>query len=488
MPEINESALQQVSGEVHLGIDALADEELRRLTARYKRVVASRYVLVKPGEIEAKVREPELYVSTKIDGQLQFLRYSAEACYLCNYRGRVITGLPLLQTARECLQGEVDEVLVAGELYLPNEQDRPRSFHVTAALGPENPEAAPALAFCAFDIVRQDREEVDLPFGDTLARLQAWFPTTDRLHAVAPEKLPKGRLQERFEKAVHEQGEEGLVARSNDRLTYKIKPRYTVDAAIVGFTEHPEEEGRISDLLTALMRPDGSYQILSRVGTGFSYELRHDLLQELKPLAVDSDFKETDGHHTLFTMVRPLHVVQLAFHDVITDSASGEPISKAVLHFDPESGYQAQLPERFAAILAPVFERRREDKEVTPTDLRLTQLRDLVDLDNLERGARDATYAASEILDRQVYVKVTKKDNTMAVRKFLLWKTNKDELDPDFPAYVFCYTDYNPTRKDPLRRRVRVSSSEEQIRAIHAQFLQDEVKRGWEPFDHEVHT
>jgi hypothetical protein len=65
------------------------------------------------------------------------------------------------------------------------------------------------------------------------------------------------------------------------------------------------------------------------------------------------------------------------------------------------------------------------------------------------------------------------------VRKFLLWKTNK-ELDAEhFPAYVVHYTDFSPNRKDPLAREVRVSSSLEQIGKLWDGLKEANIKKGW---------
>lgn len=66
------------------------------------------------------------------------------------------------------------------------------------------------------------------------------------------------------------------------------------------------------------------------------------------------------------------------------------------------------------------------------------------------------------------------------VRKFVLWKTNKENESDEFPAYVLHYTDYSPNRKSPLSREVRVSSSEEQISAFFDQFREEYIKKGWE--------
>ena len=74
--------------------------------------------------------------------------------------------------------------------------------------------------------------------------------------------------------------QEGLICQSDDGLVYKIKNRQYLGAVVVGFTEaQPDpkkglEAGMVDSLLTALMRPDGSLQLLTEVGSGLTNALR----------------------------------------------------------------------------------------------------------------------------------------------------------------------------------------------------------------------
>ena len=61
----------------------------------------------------------------------------------------------------------------------------------------------------------------------------------------------------------------------------------------------------------------------------------------------------------------------------------------------------------------------------------------------------------------------------------MIWKTNKEETG-SYPAYVFHYTDYSASRKESLKRDIRVSSDESQIRKIMDDFIAENIKKGWE--------
>jgi len=83
----------------------------------------------------------------------------------------------------------------------------------------------------------------------------------------------------------------------------------------------------------------------------------------------------------------------------------------------------------------------------------------------------------SEVIFREVYIKILKGTN---VQKFMAWKTNKEDIDSSYPAYVMNYTNFSPTRGDSLKRDVRISNSKEQVLALLQGFIDKNIKKGWE--------
>lgn len=457
---------------------ALTDGDLARTLADYKRHVVARYQLVKSEDISG-LYDTSLYTATKLDGQLFFLVKDGSDCFLVNARGRVLVGLPLLVEAEQALSKQ-EGLVLAGELYCPDETGRSRVYRVTSALGGSAPNLLKELRFGVFDVVR-DRGQ---PFrADSYATLIKWLqtqlPKTGAFHAISWQTLDLKAVSNCFRERVLEGGEEGLVCYSvKGKRIYKIKPRHNVDVVIIGFTEAPDEAGTIRVLLTALMRPDGTFQSFARVGTGFDTRQRHELYALLAPLKRPSNYMETDRNHTLFTMIEPKYVAEIAFHDILVEGATGKPQIKAVLSYDSNQGWQPEQPERFVNLLFSVFVRLRDDKEVNPVDLRLTQIRDLVALDNLESHGRRVTYQTSEMIRREVYTKVTK--GATSVRKLLFWQTHKHEEDPDYPAFVFCYCDYSPNRAQRLKRTLRAAATHQQGEAFFEAFRKTAFKKGWE--------
>lgn len=479
MPLIDAARMESLGEGLQVGSNALMDPELLGQARQFKKNVASRYRLLNEGEIK-HLEGSNLKASLKLDGQLHFLAKVGEEIFLYNIKGRVISGLPLLDAAAEQLKG-VEQALIPGELYFTAAENRPRVYDVTKALSANGAADAKHLAFAAFDILELDNESCrGLSFDEKQNKLAELFAKEGPCHRVEQHDIDKPGLSQLYKKWVVDGDEEGIVCVDVDEHTiYKIKPKHNVDAVILGFTESPDVADSIRVLLTGLMRPDGSFQVFAKVGTGYDEQQRRDLFTQLSAMAVPSAFKATDRNHTLFTMVRPEIVMEMAFHDLIYENTAGKPEMKPVLNYSAEEGYGTLLPQAFVSVLGPVFKRFRDDKTVSPEDLRLTQLQDFVDLDNLNQASKSLDLAASAVLQREVYSKTTK--GLVAVRKFISWKTNKETIDNHYPAFGFCFVDYSPGRKGPLKRVLRTAPTQEGIEEIFNKFKETEVKRGWKP-------
>jgi ATP-dependent DNA ligase len=374
----------------------------------------------------------------------------------------------------------VKSALIAGELYYRRADGRPRVFDVSrAARQPEAQEDVERLGLAVFDLIEVDGQPAGARHADVFARIQRLFSGGERVHPVdaATVKTPE-EIEKFYGSWVEEQGAEGLVLRSDSAGGFKLKPRHTLDAVVVGFTESDEDrKGMVHDLLLAVMRKDGSLHLIGRVGTGLSDDERRAMLSDLKDLATESDYAEIGEGHIAYQMVRPELVIEISCLDLISQTTRGGTIDKMVIDWDAAAKrYRPLRRMPMVSLISPVFVRRREDKRVNPTDVRAQQIGELVEVPRLEVDARAVTLPKSEVLRREVYVK-TQKGQTL-VRKFLMWKTNKEDSG-EFPAYVLHFTDYSPTRKTPLEREIRVSSSREQIEALFTELHKENVVKGW---------
>ena len=271
------------------------------------------------------------------------------------------------------------------------------------------------------------------------------------------------------------------MVRSDSAGIFKVKPRHTLDAAVIGFTESTDDRtGMMHDLLLAIVRNDGAMHVLCRVGGGFTDDQRREMLSDLKDMVVTSEYAEVNSDHVAYQMVRPEWVVEISCLDMISQTTRGAPVNRMALNWnEAESRYEVIRRLPLVSVISPQFIRIRDDKTVNPQDVRIGQISTVVDVPMSDRDATQMTLPKSEVLRREVYTKQLKGE-TM-VRKFMLWKTNKQNESDEFPAFVLHYTDFSPNRKVPLAREVRVSNSKAQIEAFWVAFKEQYIKKGWGP-------
>ena len=274
-------------------------------------------------------------------------------------------------------------------------------------------------------------------------------------------------------------GNEGIVIRSDTAGLFKAKPKHTIDAAVVGFAEGIDDrKGMVHDMLLALMRGDGAFHLMGRVGGGLTDELRQSLLSDLKDEVVSSEYAEVNSEHVAYQMIRPTRVIEMTCLDLLGSTTRGSPIKRMVLNWsasDEKWGVVRPMP--LVNIISPVFKRFREDKQCQPDHVGLEQLERILPVPEAKRDASSLVLPKSEMLRREVYTKTMK--GQKMVRKLALWKTNKEEVSDNHPAYVLYLTDYSPNRKTPLERDIRVSNDRAQLDTIWEDLAKSKFGRGW---------
>ena len=245
--------------------------------------------------------------------------------------------------------------------------------------------------------------------------------------------------------------------------------------AVVGYVEGiNDRKGMVKSLLVAFMRETGLYQIVSKVGNNLSEEERREFFELLSQKHVESNYIETDNDGVAFHLVKPELIIEVGCNDLMTENTYGKSLMNNLItfHDDFYSLYHGTPGVRF---IYPMFERIREDKTSCYEDIRFSQLKDLVYID--EADLNPETLPQSDLLFRKVYTKKVK--NKIMVQKFVVWKTNKEEVSLQYPAYVMHYTNFSSGRKEPLQNDVNISSDEEQIMEMTKELIESKIKRGW---------
>lgn len=457
---------------------ALADPALLARVQEYRRLAGARMVPLDRRDLKLRVPAGEHHVSRKVDGEFTVLVFDGKDALTVNPGGTVRVGLPFLAEAADRLgKAGIKKALVAGELYVERpDGKRPRVHDVVqVARKPESAADVDSLRFAAFDLL----EPAPGSFAETWKLLKKAFDGGKKIHPVQSTLASSvDELEKLFAEWVEKEGAEGLVIRSDASGTFKVKPRRSIDAAVIGFTEGVDDrKGMLHDMLVGLMRQDGTFHVFARVGGGYSDDERRSFLSDLKDLACESEYAEVNPDHVAYQMVRPEWIVEVSCLDLVSQTTRGGSIDRMVLNWNskgPKWEALRRLP--LSSALSPNFVRRREDKTIRPEDLKLSQVTEVVEVSLADRDARQLALPKSEVLRREVYTKAMK-GQTM-VRKLVLWKTNK-EGEGRFPAFVVHYTDFSPNRKTPLEREIRVSNSREQIDQLWKVLAEDNIVKGW---------
>jgi hypothetical protein len=400
-------------------------------------------------------------------------------------RGGVVrTALPCLEKAKTIfIDGGISSIIAAAELYqqkeandtLPAEGERSRVYDVIVALAHE--ELIDTLGLSFFDILEINAQSLKTePYATVFEKLTEILPKTGPAAMVETEVVrSKSRIHDLFGKWVEEEGGEGLIVRSEMPFMYKVKPKHTIDGVVVGYVEGiNERKGKVKSLLFALMREEGIYQIIGKVGNSLSEEQREHFFALLSQKHIDSTYIQTDNQGIAFHMIQPEMVIEVGCNDIMTENSYGKPLMNNLIQFDG-SHYSPYNTVVGARLIYPVLERVREDKSNTIEDIRFSQLTDLVYL--AKEALEPKALPESKLLFREVYKKVLK--NKIMVQKFVVWKTNKETVDPRYPGYVMHYTNFSSSRKQPLQTDIRISNNQAQIMEIAQQFVKSKVKKGW---------
>ena len=478
---LDPSRLQILFGSYGVGnAQVMADPFVPLKAQEYRRNLGSRMMALDRNSVKEKLPACDCFVSRKMDGECTLLLVSGDQCCSINPGGTVRMGLPFMQEAIELVgKSRHKQMLIAGELYATRDDRRPRVHDVSRiARQPDSQSDLENLHFAVFDILDIDEKPGPNKYADVHKIIESVFKGGKKIHPVETTRAKTiDDVIKLFEKWVDGEGAEGLVVRSDTGGQFKIKPRISLDVAVLGFTEGTDDRiGMIHDMLVGLMRADNSFHILGRVGGGLTEDQRRQWLSDLKDMTADSNYAEVNDS-VAYQMVRPEWVIEISCLDLISQTTRGSSIDRMVLGYDtPRNAYESIRRLPLASPISPNFVRRREDKIIRHEDLRLHQLSSIIEVPHIDRDARQLALPKSEMIKREVFTK-TLKGNTL-VRKLLLWKTNKHEHG-NYPAYVAYFTDFSPNRATPIDRDVRISNSREQIEVLYDLLKIENIVKGW---------
>lgn len=458
-------------------IDAV-DSASSALALSYKKDFLKHFIPITRQQIGRRLTGDRYYVTHKYDGEYAIIFHEGAQTVTINRSGRVRRGIPCIEEAgRLLLAAGIRQAVVPAEIYVEAGQGRGRLNALLASLADRR--RIGSLRLAVFDLLETDDKPFKGNYGEVWKRLEAIFSGGQLVHPVEMEVATSAEgVEAIYDDWVEREGGEGLVVRGDGPFVYKVKPRHSLDAVVVGFSEGTGSmKGQVRSLLLALMPAEGRYQVVGRVGSGLTEELRETLYDRFSGRVISSEYIVTDMDYVAFRMVFPDTVIELTAGDLLYETESG-PKQNTVLRIEA-GAYRIAATVDGVKLLAPVFVRVRLDKRADAGDARLAQIeRFTSSFDPATAHERPApeSLPASTLLFREVYLK-TLGGKTM-VQKFMVWKTNKEQTG-EYPAYVLYHVNFSPGRAEPLRREVSVSSDPAQIGRMLRQSLDEHVRGGW---------
>lgn len=448
------------------------DSEMKSLMDMYRQLVAQRYTPSGPEDIPRLLAAPPYQVSRKLDGELWFLVQDGIEPLLVAANGRILTGQIAILTAAKLPAG----TCVAGELHGNFTSTRERVGDVQSAIT-SDPDS---LQFTGFDVIRHDgmgwRE---MPYQKRLELLTSLLPGEGVVSSIPVRTV--GTVEEvlaLYSEVVDGLGAEGIIVRCSDGRALKVKPIKDLDLVVLGFTSRVGDAGlEARSLLVGVHEADARWVPLGTIGNMENGVDRSELFKQLKTLIIDSNYRKAASTGQLYQMVRPEIVIECRALDVQVEDSDGRPIKQPLVEVTNKlSTVIGQVSA--ATVINGVARRIRVDKGSPDEAASWRQIEPYVSISVENSG----TPVKSEIIRRQVWTKASK--GKVDVRKLIVWKTNKESIDPTFPVFVVQWTDYSPGRKTPLAREVRPVGTLDQANEIAQLMIDENIKKGWEEVTH----
>jgi hypothetical protein len=462
-------------------INSIKDTALASVLRGYKSKVAGRYKALTKEDIQTTILPGKYLVSPKIDGELWFLVIEGEDCWLGNPNGRIISGdIPLLREAKALSSFFKNRTILAGELFAVGKKNRVRVGDLRSAMGGGEKAEVDRLGFMVFDLLQgglSNQKNTFETYEETLASIQSIIKEGKRIQTIRTDIVGSAaEVEGLFVELVESGKAEGLVARDQSARVYKIKPIFSIDMVILGYTEKTDDPLQVRSILLGLMRVDGQYQVLSGCGNLKSEKERKSLMDKIKPLSVNSSYRHASGSGEIYQFIRPEIIVEINVTDIQVENTFGNSIKSMVIKFEKDT-WKSISPQPSASLIHPVLKSIRVDKEINTIDIRFSQLIERVDIQNQDQKTQAIDLPLSKILRRDIWSKRTK-DKT-AIQKLVIWKTNKEEIGEGFPSFVIHWTDYSSNRKEPLKKEVRVSPDLKKATQIAEKMIEENIKKGW---------
>jgi hypothetical protein len=440
---------------------------------KYKNFKAEKYEFLDFENLK-DLQDPTYYCSKKIDGQTCFVCIDGSSIKI--YNANLVdysNKLSHLVAAAKPFANKNLQLILAGELYYDEKGNRERNGDVLSALGGSL--NSQNLKICIFDVVLGPGHEENLNYEKKLEFLNSLIDQKESLIYVASQILLKKDQVPPHLEMMMKADVEGVILR-NDRIVYKVKKTETLDLVVLGYTLNEKQELR--SLSMGLVTSPNQYLFVASSGNFLSDVDKKNLLKNLSKDQIASDYYLSGSDGSVYQFVKPNLVVEVSFLDHQWIKSNDRSIMKMTFVLS-ENQLKAVRLSNSVSLIASTIVRFRSDKQVNENDCGLSQLKKIFSkADAYLAQNNQENMKPSQIVERKVYVKKSKKGN--AIKKFILWKTHK-ELNK-YSAFISYFMDFSSSRKTPMDKSIKPFSSEAEAKQYQKKLMEEEIKKGWEEY------
>ena len=446
---------------------ALNHQTLQHLAAHHREKFLKAFKYVQTSVIGNQLALSRGIVSCKVDGIAAYFYWEkGQTPFVFHLPScGVEVGLPAAEELGAALEAAGhSSALLACELAVGG--GRSHSYEVIRIVNsPVSRAELEKLRLTTLDVIILDKQEKQgLGYDERVTILQN-LPRTEKAHCADFQEVNGSEQLNAYYQRQIENREEGIVLHDlATHVAYKIKPKFNLDLAVVGYVEGTEDfAGNVVSIMGALVCGN-SYQLVARVGVA-DPAVRERLFQTLSPQRVAANYTETDSDGRPINWVRPIKVMEMNAEDAQWNDTDGKRWTNTVLQLDGEQ-YHYQGQGFILKPFHPTLERIREDKAVQECTFKQINQVTL-------QLKQSATTKPPKIFLREVFSK-TVKGNT-AVRKIVAWEQERE----DYPRFVLHTVDYSPGRAKQLEEATKATDREDEARQFINDWKTTEIVKGW---------
>jgi len=318
------------------------------------------------GEMEDLIKSKNLRIiaEQKVDGQSAIMEFTGGQAKFASLHDRVYDDLPVLDEIAAILKRQgVKRALLVGEMAVADKgKIVPFEESQSVIKGADRDKSR--IHWYPYQILEIDGEAYGEGFETYLKgwkKIKELFKGAERVHPVEFSEGGAAELKSAWKKMVENEQNEGLVVRTSDGRVYKCKPEFRYDLVVIAVGDKKLKnwpKGLIGSTLMAFMDTDKVFRVAGEVGTGLTQAESRELFQWAQ--------KNSVGEDDHYTWVKPEKIMEVQYdRSVVRD----------VVSYKYENGKYEKVDKRMGGtIIKPRFIRWRDDKKVTPEDLRLTQI------------------------------------------------------------------------------------------------------------------